>query len=220
MLRTVTTRALHTSARAWAKNDKSTIDSFRLPSQTSINEWEFKYDFIPKVALPSIPPVSPEAVKKDIAVQKKQQVERELLQKEHASSVKVEANDASVVHGGEAVSTEPELLHDRGSDPVDASRKVGSDQPKKTPNTDKYVQSSLNPAINDADVVNMGHENEVDHKTSTVDHNKVFNDVEHDQGKHATSSGSLISPAKILAFFGLGAGAGYFMFGQSEPEKK
>ncbi|KAM9892071.1 hypothetical protein OXX69_012128, partial [Metschnikowia pulcherrima] len=40
------TRTFSTIGKLLAKNDASTIDSFKLPSQTSINEWEFKYDFM------------------------------------------------------------------------------------------------------------------------------------------------------------------------------
>lgn len=219
MLRSLRYRTLHTSLRALAKNDKSTIDSYRLPSQTSINEWEFKYDFIPKVAEPKIPPVSPEAIKQDVAHQKKQEVETELRQMEHNSSVKVEANDASVVHGGEAVSTEPELLHDKGSDPVDASHNVPNDtKPKKTANTEKYVQSSVNPGINEAEVVNLGHENEVDHKTGNIEHGRVVDDVEHDQKKEQAES--KLSPAVLFGVLGLGAGTGYYLFHTEKDEKK
>ena len=76
MLRTarvsrIASRTFSSFSRVRAKNDSSTIDSFKLPSQTSINEWEFKYDFVPKVAEPKIPPVSPEAIKQDIAQTKK-----------------------------------------------------------------------------------------------------------------------------------------------------
>ena len=39
---TTTTRLVHSSSRILAKGDSSTIDSYRLPSQTSINEWEFR----------------------------------------------------------------------------------------------------------------------------------------------------------------------------------
>lgn len=55
MIRRIPIRSIQTSIRALAKNDPSTIDLYKLPSQTSINEWEFKYDFIPKVAQPKIP---------------------------------------------------------------------------------------------------------------------------------------------------------------------
>ena len=67
---TTTTRLVHSSSRILAKGDSSTIDSYRLPSQTSINEWEFKYDFIPKTSEPKVPPLTKEAVKQDIAHEK------------------------------------------------------------------------------------------------------------------------------------------------------
>lgn len=214
-------RAFHGYSRVMAKNDSSTIDSYKLPSQTSINEWEFKYDFIPKVAEPKIPPVSPEAVKQDIAQTKKQQVEYELFNRELNSSIKVEANDASVVHGGEAVGAEVEFLHDKGSNPVDVSSRArgGESKAKKTANHDSYVQSSLNPDINQSSVVSLDHEKKVDHKTSDVDHHRVVEDIEHD-AEHAEqpATTSLGGAAKILAVLGLGGVAGYFWFGA--PEKK
>ncbi|GEQ72960.1 hypothetical protein JCM33374_g6648 [Metschnikowia sp. JCM 33374] len=210
------TRTFSSLNRVLAKNDTSTIDSFKLPSQTSINEWEFKYDFVPKVAEPKIPPVSPEAVKQDIAETKKSEVEQELLYKELNSSVKVEANDAKVVHGGESVSEEPEYIQDLGSDPVDASSP--DSKPKhKTANADKYVQSSLNPEINKPSLVNLGHENEVDHKTATVETPGDIDDTESPQSEGSSAT----SPGKILGLLGLGGIAGYFLFnGSKEPSKK
>lgn len=213
----VASRHLHTSPRILAKNDSSTIDSYRLPSQTSINEWEFKYDFIPKVAQPKIPPVSPEAVKQDIAHHKKQQVEHELFNRELNSSVKAEANDASVVHGGESVSAEVEYLHDKGSAPVDSSSVNVGSKPKKTANHDNYVQSSLNPAINNPTVVSVDHDKVVDHKTSDVHPARVTEDVEHESGEPAAAE-SQGGAWKYLGVLGLGGLAGYFMFGK--PEKK
>lgn len=221
MLRTarvsrIASRTLSSFSRVRAKNDSSTIDSFKLPSQTSINEWEFKYDFVPKVAEPKIPPVSPEAIKQDIAQTKKQQIEQELFYKELNSSVKVEANDASVFHGGESVTAEPEYIHDRGLDPVDVSKNKAP-QKQKTANTDKYVQLSLNPEINKPSVVNLGHENQVDHKTATVEAPSEVEDAEGTPKQ--TSSGP--SPAKIFALLGLGGITGYFLFnGSKEPAKK
>ena len=78
---TTTTRLVHSSSRILAKGDSSTIDSYRLPSQTSINEWEFKYDFIPKTSEPKVPPLTKEAVKQDIAHEKAKSVERNYLLK-------------------------------------------------------------------------------------------------------------------------------------------
>lgn len=215
MIRRIPIRSIQTSIRALAKNDPSTIDLYRLPSQTSINEWEFKYDFIPKVAQPKIPPVSPEAVKQDIAQSKKQQVEQELFTKEQNSSVKVEANTADVLHGGEFVSSEPANLSHLGSKPVDASHKQAS-KPGKTANTEKYVQSSTNPEINKPSVVNLG-ENEVDHKASTVNaQEQVVDDVEHGQPK----SLSPVNPTVLLGVLGLGGVAGYFAFGTGSKDAK
>lgn len=213
-------RALSASARTLAKNDSSTIDSFRFPSQTSINEWEFKYDFMPKVAEPKIPPVSPEAVKQDIAQTKKQQVEADLRNREFNSSVKVEANDAHVVRGGEAVAAEPEYLHDRASDPVDVSA-PGAGKPTKTLNTDKYVQLSINPEINNPSILNLGHDNEVDHKTATHDTSPVVDDVEHaETAEKEPQPSSSVSPAAILGVLGLGGLAGYFLFGKDKTKAK
>ena len=77
---TTTTRLVHSSSRILAKGDSSTIDSYRLPSQTSINEWEFKYDFIPKTSEPKVPPLT-KAVKQDIAHEKAKSVEENYLLK-------------------------------------------------------------------------------------------------------------------------------------------
>lgn len=214
-------RAFHASTKVLAKNDSSTIDSFKLPSQTSINEWEFKYDFVPKVAEPKIPPVSPEAVKQDIAQNKKKEVEKELSNREFNSSVKVEANESSVVRGGEAVGAEVEYLGDKGSEPVDSSPQTvsGESGPKKTANHDSYVQSSINPDINQSTVVSLDHDKKVDHKTSDVDHHKVIDDVEHDSETQQKSTETTTSGAgKLFGVLGLGAVAGYFWFGA--PEKK
>lgn len=216
------TRGIHSSLRMRAKGDSSTIDAYRLPSQTSINEWEFKYDFIPKVALPKIPPVTPEAVKQDIAQTKKQEVETELFNRELASLIKVEANDASVVHGGEPVGAEVELLQDRGLEPVDASHKDATGgTTKKTANHDQYVHTSANPNINNPQVVNLGHDNDVDHKIAAVHEAKVVDDVEHDQAAGTpppAAEGGSGNAAKILGVLGLGGLAGYFWFGK--PQKK
>lgn len=215
------TRGVHSSLRIRAKGDASTIDAYKLPSQTSINEWEFKYDFIPKVALPKIPPVTPEAVKQDIAQTKKQQVETELRNRELASLIKVEANDASVVHGGENVGAEVELLQDRGLEPVDVSRKGATGgTTKKTANHDQYVQTSANPNINKPEVVTLGHENDVDHKIAAVKEAKVVDDVEHDgptdsAPQHEGASGNA---AKILGVLGLGGLAGYFWLGNLQKK--
>lgn len=181
------TRSLHCTRVVLAKGDSSTIDSYRLPSQTSINEWEFKYDFIPKTT-PKVPPVTKEAVKQDIAQEKAKSIEREMFAKESNSSIKVEANDARVVHGGEAVDSVHELNEDRGNaQPIDSSignPKVKGSKPKKAANHDKYVQSSINPNINNADVVNLGGQ-AIDHKTESVDkQTPVVDDIEHDNLHH------------------------------------
>ena len=61
----------------------------RLPSKTSINESEFKYDFIPKTAEPKVPHLTKEAVKHAIAQNKAKQVENNCLPKKaiHTSSL-------------------------------------------------------------------------------------------------------------------------------------
>lgn len=210
-------RALHVSSRILQKNDTSTIDSFKLPTQTSINEWEFKYDFVPKMPKPKIPPISPEAVKQDIAHTKKQEVEVEMFAKELNSSIKVEANDADVVHGGDLVVDEVEFLHDRGLEPVDVSSKPEAASRKKTANTEKYVQTSINPEINHSDVVNLGHENEVDHKTTPISQARVVEDNEHTVTEEPKTDAPPRNDAgKILAVLGLGGIAGYFWFGQNK----
>lgn len=215
-------RALHQNAVKMAKNDDSTIDAYKLPSQTSINEWEFKYDFIPKVSSPKIPPITPEAVKQDIAHEKKAKVEKELLNKEGASSIKVEANDAKVVHGGEHVEDEPEFLHDRGSKPVDVSNTAASNsnKTKKPANRDKYIQSSINPEINQSDVVSLS-ENQVDHKVTPIEGQaQVIDDIEHDSIAGATPKAeqkSSSSNAGLWAVLALGGGAGgYYYFSKEK----
>ncbi|ODV81801.1 uncharacterized protein CANTADRAFT_44896 [Suhomyces tanzawaensis NRRL Y-17324] len=215
----VSRRAFHVSRLVTAKGDTSTIDSYKLPSQTSIHEWEFKYDFIPKTTEPKVPPVTKEAVKQDIAHEKAKQVAHEMFAKESNSSVKVEANDAHVVHGGESVTSEPEFLHDRGSIPVDLSR-PGATQPKKPANRDQYVQSSINPNINNSDVVNLG-DRTVDHKQTTVDkQTPVVDDLDHDNLHHQETHEQPKSGPGLgvpLLVLGLG-GAGYYYY--SKEEKK
>ncbi|KAI5964533.1 hypothetical protein KGF57_001025 [Candida theae] len=221
-------RFIQQSVIKLAKGDQSTIDAFKLPSQTSINEWEFKYDFIPKTSQPKVPPVTKEAVKQDIAQEKAKAVERELFAKESNSSVKVEANDAKVLHGGESVDAEHVLREDRGSNPIDTSKPNVSNasKPKKAANHDQYVQSSVNPGINQADIVNLG-ENEIDHKTEEVGKQaQVVDDLEHDNLHHhgqeqaSTSSGSP-RVVGVLALLGLG-GAGYWYYNSTttKPAKK
>lgn len=232
MLKTVPISRISLTARAanrflsvlrsrLAKNDSSTIDSYKLPSQTSINEWEFKYDFVPKVSEPKIPPVTKEAIQQEKAQVKKQEVEKELLNKELNSSIKVEANDSSVVHGGESVGTEPELLQDRGSDPVDAH--VHASKAKKI-DSSKYQQLSLNEDINNSSVVNLGHDKVVDHNSGTVDVPPEIHDAEEaekatikppkEQQEAASSSSNL----PLLAILGLGGIGGYYMFGSKEKK--
>mmetsp|Transcript_8039 Transcript_8039/g.7981 ORF Transcript_8039/g.7981 Transcript_8039/m.7981 type:complete len:234 (-) Transcript_8039:622-1323(-) len=215
-----TKRLLHSSLPRFVKNDDSTIDSYRMPSQTSINEWEFKYDFIPKVAEPKVPPLTREAIKQDIANEKKAQVEKEMLNLE-VVSVKAEANDAPVLHGGEAVKAEPEFLHDRGSEPVDASYASPREtaKSKKPANREKYIQTSINPQINQSEVVNLG-ANDVDHKSSNVEQSRVVDDIEHDNlhtlgQKQSNRSGSGFGVP--LALLGLGAG-GYYYYQSSEGD--
>lgn len=218
-------RQIHKSAiRLYAKNDDSTIDSYRLPSQTSINEWEFKYDFVPKVSEPKVPALTPEAVKQDIAHERRAKVEKEILDKELATSIKVEANDSHVVHGGESVGTEPEYLQDRGSQPVDISRpNPASQQPGKPANRDKYIQTSINPEINSPDVSSLSH-GEVSHKTtSTEGQSQVLEEVEeedHHKIKSAEDAAKASgSGTKWLLTLG-GAAVGYYGYQYFQEEKK
>ncbi|RLV96542.1 hypothetical protein JA1_000022 [Spathaspora sp. JA1] len=147
-------RLFHISLIRSSKGDASTIDSFKLPSQTSINEWEFKYDFIPKEATPKAPPLTQDAVNQEIAHEKLKSFEREMFSKEQNSSIKVEANSANVVHAGESVANTVEFIEDRASKPVDARYPPGFARGRgKSVNHDKYVYSSLNPEINNSDIV-------------------------------------------------------------------
>ena len=222
----LTRRFIQQSATRLAKGDRSTIDAYKLPSQTSINEWEFKYDFIPKTSQPKVPPVTKEAVKQDIAQEKAKAVERELFAKESNSSVKVEANDAKVLHGGESVVAEHVLREDIGSNPIDSSKPnvSNSSKPKKAANHDQYVQSSVNPDINQADIVNMG-ESEIDHKTELVGkQTRVVDDIEHDNLHHhgqqeSSSSSGSSSVVAVLGLLGLG-GAGYWYYDSSAKSAK
>ena len=107
-------RSLVALTRVLAKNDFSTIESYRLPSQTSINEWEFKYDFVPKVSEPKVPPVSLSAIQQEKAEIKKQQMEHELLTRELNTSIKVEANDASVALHERFGFTSAGVMHEVG----------------------------------------------------------------------------------------------------------
>lgn len=220
-----TKRLFHSGFVRYLKNDDSSIDNYRMPSQTSINEWEFKYDFIPKVAEPKVPPVTPEAVKQDIANQKKAQIEKEMLDLE-VISVKAEANDSPVLHGGEDVHAEPEFLQDRGSEPVDASYASPRQKSTKPANREKYIQTSINPNINKSEVVNLG-SNTVDHKSSEVKQERVVDDIEHDNLHHlgeektndsSSSSGGYGVP---LALLGLGGAGGYYYYTSgTETHKK
>ncbi|CAI5760715.1 unnamed protein product [Candida verbasci] len=222
--KTISIRCFNTSCMRLAKGDESTIDSFRLPSQTSINEWEFKYDYIPKTSEPKIPPISKEAVKQDIAHEKAKSVERELFAKESNASVKVEANNAEVLHGGETIGTEPEYLEDISSQPIDVTNPnaKNSTKFKKSVNHDKYVQSSVNPEINSGDIHNLS-EGDVDHKIENVKQSPVVEDLEHDnlnhegQTKKDDTSSSSNTGLGILAVLGLG-GAGYYYFSSSSSK--
>ncbi|KAK6202807.1 uncharacterized protein RJT21DRAFT_21814 [Scheffersomyces amazonensis] len=234
-----TSRTFSNSVRIGAKGDSSTIDSFKLPSQTSINEWEYKYDFIPKVASPKVPPVTKEAIKQDIAQEKLKEVERELFVEESNSSIKVEGNIADVTHGGESVKVEPEYLQDRGSKPVLASSKqtIANNATNKPANSDKYIHSSVNPNVNQSDVVSLG-ENEVDHKVTPIQQQEVIvEDIEHDNLQNATSTKTTPGPAETnksessssessgsgytvpVLLLGLG-GAGYYYYSSNSSNKK
>lgn len=217
-----TTRSLHACGILSRKNDASTIDSYKLPSQTSILEWEFKYDFIPKVSGPRIPPVTKEAVQQDIASMKKASVEKEILRKQKAS-VKVEGNKASVVHGGEAVAEEPTYLQDKGTEPINAFHKNAPDQtkPKKPANRDKYIQSSINPQINETKVVNLG-DNIVDHKNSEVEkQTRVVDDLEHDNLQNQSTDPKQNSETNWvlpLALLGAAGAGGYYIYTNTEKK--
>jgi hypothetical protein len=174
------------SAIVRAKGDASTIDSYQLPSQTSINEWEFRYDYIPKVAQPKVPPVSQEAIKQDIAREKAKKIELETFAKEANESIKVEASPATVIVGGEEVLDEPETVPDvKGSVHItsnfaDPSIIADAAPKKKYSGSEKYVQSSLNPNVNAAEVVNLG-ETSVDHKVLVVEkQTRVEDDLDAD----------------------------------------
>lgn len=215
-------RSIHSNLIRLAKNDSSTIDNFRLPSQTSINEWEFKYDFIPKVSEPKVPPISEDAIKQDIAQERKKAVEREMLNQEVSTSIKVEANSAQVVHGGESVGAEPEILQDRGSKPIKITNKSSTNPSKKPANRDQYVQSSTNPNLNQSEVNNLS-ENAVDHKQEPVQQAKVVDDLDHDnlhnEGQNMLSSSSGNGFAITLGIFGLGAGT-YYYYNSTKQSKK
>lgn len=217
-----TVRSLQTSTRALAKNDDSTIDSYRFPSQTSINEWEFKYDFVPKVSEPKVPPISEEAVKQDIAHERKKQVEQEMVNQEVTASVKVEGNHSVVMHGGEHVQDEPELLQDRGSKPVKINNINAGRQSTKPANRDQYLQTSTNPNLNQGSVSNLS-DGTIEHKSGT-EQNQVVDDLEHDNLHHEGQrmdekpSGSKNPFFITLGVFGLGAGSFYYM--NQKPEKK
>lgn len=190
-------RSLVALTRVLAKNDFSTIESYRLPSQTSINEWEFKYDFVPKVSEPKVPPVSQSAIQQEKAEIKKQQMEHELLTRELNTSIKVEANDASVVHGGESVCTEPELPQGCGSDPLDAHALGKKTQAKKV-DVYKYQQLSLNEDINNPAVVNLGHSNVVESSLGTVDAPPKIDDAEESESFTVSKEqGAKIQEARI-----------------------
>lgn len=213
MFKTIT-RSIQISAKTLAKNDASTIDSFRLPSQTSISEWEFKYDFIPKVTEPKVPPVTEEAIKQDIAHERKKQVEQEMLNEEATSSVKVEANSATVVHGGEQVTSEPEILQDRESKPIKiTSGGKGTPKASKPANRDHYVQSSTNPNLNKGEVSNLG-ERPIDHKHEQVKPSTVIDDLEHDnlqnEGQRISNGGGNSGMYILLGAIGVGGASYYF----------
>lgn len=214
-------RHFHKTVASLAKNDSSTIDSYRLPSQTSINEWEFKYDFVPKMSSPKIPPVTEQAVKQDIAQEKRAKVEKEMLDKELATSIKVEANLSTVVHGGEEVGAEPEFLQDRGSKPIDVSRpNAKAAKSNKPANRDIYVQSSVNPGNSpDVSVLSQG---QVDHKvTSTEGQTQVLDDIEHTEHENSKKTESEPKSGGINWLLPIGfAGVGYFGYGYYQDQQK
>lgn len=151
-------RRLHTSPLLLRKGDLLPIDAFRLPLQVSINEWEFRYDFSPRDSSIKVPAINREAVRKDIAAQRAQDVSRQILLSEGNSSIKVEANTAQVVSGGESVPDDPEQIPmplslstaERGgiAKPVPPAKRTGRDT--------RYLQCSINPEINKGVVVQIG----------------------------------------------------------------
>lgn len=173
----LSTRLLSRSSIALAKGDASTIDAYQLPSQTSINEWEFRYDFIPKVLEPKIPPVTKEAISQDIQQEKVKKIELETFAKEANTTTKV-ASVATVVSGGEFVETDndasitkpysnPELI-------------LNNAKKRKFAGSEKYVQSSVNPHVNNAEVVNHG-DNDISHKIGKVaEQELVVDDIDAD----------------------------------------
>lgn len=221
-------RTIHQTIKTLAKNDSSTIDSYRLPSQTSINEWEFRYDFIPKVAEPKVPPISEQAIKQDIAHERKKRVEQDMLNEEGSKSVKIEANHADVVHGGESVGQEPEFLHDRGSQPIKVQgRNSNASDGRLKQTREQYIQSSTNPELNKPQVNNLGHDRVVDHKQTEVKPSQVIDDLEHDnlhnRGQEIPKAGLPNQFVLTLGLVGLGAGSyWYFSSGSqnSQQDKK
>jgi hypothetical protein len=218
-------RCFSGSALVKAKGDASAIDSFQLPSQTSINEWEFRYDYIPKVVQPKVPPVSQEAIKQDVAREKAKRIELETFAKEANESIKVEASTATVVVGGEVVMDEPETVPDvKGSVHItsnfaDPSIITNTAPKKKYSGSDKYVQSSLNPDVNSAEVVNLG-ETTVDHKVGVVaKQTRVEDDIDADnlqemqniykRGEKMDNDNKPSGYAVPLALLGLGGASIY-----------
>ena len=218
-------RLFRTSARTLAKGDKSTIDLFRLPSQTSINDWEFRYDFMPKVATPKTPAVTEEAVKSQIAEDKVKQVERELFAQESNQSAVSEGSHAKVLHGGEHVEHTPidDVATTEASTPVDVSRPQATDLASVKPvNQEKYVHALTNPDLNKPEVVNLGADNEVDHKTQPISQAEVVDDIEHDNLKHAgqeqpKNQGGSKVPIGVIAGVAIGTAGYYFM---AQPKDK
>lgn len=158
-LKSRTYRSFHMATVLKAKGDASTIDSFKLPSQTSINEWEFRYDFMPVVSSPKVPAVNREAVRKDIATEKAKSVAQEIFVLESNSSIKVEANTAHVVHGGETVQSSPEQIPiELAESTLEILSSSARRQPPPPTKRDraKYVQTSLNSDINKNDVHTIG----------------------------------------------------------------
>lgn len=168
-------RSFSRSAIILAKGDASTIDSFQLPSQSSINEWEFRYDFIPKILEPKIPPVSKEAINQDIAQEQVKKIELETFNREANIASRVEASAADVVSGGEYVqenTASAETLKNYSNPDILLNKTT---KKKKFAGSDKYVQSSVNPNVNDAEVINLG-EYSVDHKVGKLASQTIVED--------------------------------------------
>ncbi|ABN67186.2 predicted protein [Scheffersomyces stipitis CBS 6054] len=138
LLFSVTSEFYGTVSPNWGGSDDAFLFSvsllLRLPSKTSINESEFKYDFIPKTAEPKVPHLTKEAVKHAIAQNKAKQVENNCLPKKaiHTSSL----NPILRTFSTEVNPSVPNSTFRRQNKQIDTS-------------IEKYIRSSFNPVIKD-----------------------------------------------------------------------